>query len=578
MKLKKLFIKNFRNFEDIEVEMTNKNVIFGMNDVGKTNFLHSLRFLLDRKFRNLGFQESDYFQKNVKNPIEICLEIDITDFEDIDTQNIISKVGKYRDRNNLESIFIKLIGEFDNDELLGNPILYWGNDLENLDRMAQSGNFLEIDKLFKVIYIDPLIDMDKLFNANRRKIFKVSESEKEDNFDNIQKLSKELNEEISDMSVVKNFQAKLTDGYHELKDENISIVLKSEMAIKGVFSDIHPYIQKEEDNNTENLYPTSGDGRKKILAYALLNYLNYGDEADNRIPIFLIEEPENSLHRAMRISLSKQLFNSKDIYKYFIVSTHSSSILYEMDRTNLIRIFNDNKTNCKSTLYIVSDEFSKQKKELNYGLTQALFADKVLLIEGPSEKVLFEKILEELNPMYEMDGGFILEVDGIKFKPYRDTLIKLGIKVAVKTDNDLKETAKGKSKEFEKSGYKRCMNLLGNDTTNIGNINIEYKGTKDRKEKIKEEKVDFYEEIMRGVGSVFIDNRIYLSKIDLENDLYEAIPEEMDKFRSNSVNYLQNKKLLHMLELCAKLNKESCEKIARHDNFKCLNLLLENNK
>ncbi len=578
MKLKKLFIKNFRNFEDIEVEMTNKNVIFGMNDVGKTNFLHSLRFLLDRKFRNLGFQESDYFQKNVKNPIEICLEIDITDFEDIDTQNIISKVGKYRDRNNLESIFIKLIGEFDNDELLGNPILYWGNDLENLDRMAQSGNFLEIDKLFKVIYIDPLIDMDKLFNANRRKIFKVSESEKEDNFDNIQKLSKELNEEISDMSVVKNFQAKLTDGYHELKDENISIVLKSEMAIKGVFSDIRPYIQKEEDNNTENLYPTSGDGRKKILAYALLNYLNYGDEADNRIPIFLIEEPENSLHRAMRISLSKQLFNSKDIYKYFIVSTHSSSILYEMDRTNLIRIFNDNKTNCKSTLYIVSDEFSKQKKELNYGLTQALFADKVLLIEGPSEKVLFEKILEELNPMYEMDGGFILEVDGIKFKPYRDTLIKLGIKVAVKTDNDLKETAKGKSKEFEKSGYKRCMNLLGNDTTNIGNINIEYKGTKDRKEKIKEEKVDFYEEIMRGVGSVFIDNRIYLSKIDLENDLYEAIPEEMDKFRSNSVNYLQNKKLLHMLELCAKLNEESCEKIARHDNFKCLNLLLENNK
>lgn len=38
MKFKSVTIKNFRNFEEISIELTNKNVLFGMNDVGKTNF------------------------------------------------------------------------------------------------------------------------------------------------------------------------------------------------------------------------------------------------------------------------------------------------------------------------------------------------------------------------------------------------------------------------------------------------------------------------------------------------------------------------------------------------------------
>ena len=49
MKFKSVTIKNFRNFEDISIELTNKNVLFGMNDVGKTNFLYALRFVFDKK-------------------------------------------------------------------------------------------------------------------------------------------------------------------------------------------------------------------------------------------------------------------------------------------------------------------------------------------------------------------------------------------------------------------------------------------------------------------------------------------------------------------------------------------------
>ena len=40
MKFDAVTIKNFRNFENITIDLTNKNVLFGMNDVGKTNFLN----------------------------------------------------------------------------------------------------------------------------------------------------------------------------------------------------------------------------------------------------------------------------------------------------------------------------------------------------------------------------------------------------------------------------------------------------------------------------------------------------------------------------------------------------------
>ena len=41
MKFEKVVIKNFRNFENVELDLPNKNIFFGLNDVGKTNFLSS---------------------------------------------------------------------------------------------------------------------------------------------------------------------------------------------------------------------------------------------------------------------------------------------------------------------------------------------------------------------------------------------------------------------------------------------------------------------------------------------------------------------------------------------------------
>lgn len=135
MKLKKLIIKNFRNFKNIEIELSNKNVIFGMNDTGKTNLLYALRFLLDRDIRKNGFLNTDFYKNDTSKKIEIILEIDISD-RNLDDESSFSKNSKFliskikgaRDSDeNLDSFFIKLEANYDDNSLFGNPDMYWGS-------------------------------------------------------------------------------------------------------------------------------------------------------------------------------------------------------------------------------------------------------------------------------------------------------------------------------------------------------------------------------------------------------------------------------------------------------------------
>ena len=337
---------------------------------------------------------------------------------------------------NSDIFFIKLEAEYNEEEMIGEPLLFWGDDRENLIEMSSNGISFAIDRIFKVIYINPLIDLDSLFIKNKRLLLdeRCSPEGDKEIIGEITKLTDKVNENIGKMQLVRSLQSDITDEYNLLRSEEVEIQMKSEMAIKGFFSDIVPYIKK---NNDDNYYPTSGDGRRKMLAYSIFNLLNKRLYSDSHIVVYLIEEPENSLHRAMQLSLSHQFF-SNESYKYCFISTHSTDILYEMDNAMLLRIYSKEKIVCSSFMYKLPDSFKSDKKKLNREFCNALFAERVLLIEGPSEKVLFEKVMNEINSNFELDGGYILQVNGTYFSTYFKALNGLNITTIVKTDNDLR--------------------------------------------------------------------------------------------------------------------------------------------
>lgn len=563
--LKKLIIKNYRNFSEININLNNRNAIFGMNDVGKTNLLQAIRTVFDRNIRSNGFVASDYHKNDTSKPIEIIVEFDLSDREEESEQGIDSKIlitKVYNARNNMnspDSFAIKLEGIYDENEFFGNPILTWGSTTDNLEPIPNRGQSFIIDSIFHVEYVYPNSDLDYLFKKNRRQIFTndTKSSHDIDKEEAIEKNIEELNKNVSEMDVVKNVQKELTEGYKKFRNEELKIELQSEVSISGYLDNLIPYIKWNDD---DNYYPTGGDGRKKILSYALTNIITE-KIFNKKIVIYLIEEPENNLHRSMQVALSRQLFDQQ-VYKYFFLTTHSSEILYEMDNIQLIRISNSGNSFGKSTHYHVPEEYENIKKQLNKGLSQAIFYNKILLVEGGSEFSLFESVLSFVYPHMEVNSKYILQVDGINFKPYTELFDELNINYLVKTDNDI-QRIKGSSNDFILTGFNRCLNIIGleNEQNISFKIPEEYSKS-ERRKTIQNKKKELYQEKI-GVVQDLMARDIYLSEIDLENDLYAIIPDELDEVsgQSEAVTWLQSKKLYNMIEFVQFMDEELAEKI-----------------
>lgn len=576
MKFKAITIKNFRNFADLTVNIGNKNVFFGMNDIGKTNFLYAVRYLFDREMRKRDLIDSDFHKRNVAEKIEISVRIDITDIESSDTEKLRARLNGALGSSDTEAVIL-LEAFYNSLTKRADITMRWGGS-KLVEVKANIGGFFEIDTLFNVTYINSYVNLNELFKKNIRNLIQNEEAELEQDKESELKIKTkvdEINEEISKLSGVRSFQDKLTPSYKKMRDENVSISIRSDFAINHLYSNIVPFIHQEGDDNE---YPTSGEGRKKLLAYSVYNILSAGS-AEKKINIFLIEEPETNLHRSMQSALSYYLFNSEandNILNYLFISTHSPFVLSEMDDVVLIRIYNTDKIVAASECYTVPEEWKLAKKKLNRELSWAIFADTVLLVEGESECILFERVLSEIDPYYESKGIHILSVEGIGFKPYIDILSALKIKFIIKTDNDVMQVPNSKPPQYRQEGFSRINKLVKyiDIAVTTDTIPLNLSLTKDDKKPSKRRKdYDSNKSVLDDLRSRY---GLYLSHCDLEEDLGEClrkkrICELLGKNTTKAcIRLLKSQKQHKMVELVEKLSKNDCKKIYNHYNFTCL--------
>ncbi len=90
MRIKRVQIENFRNFKSLDVEVGTHLVLVGENKVGKSNFLHALRLILDPSLpdtaRRLRLEDFWDGAKPISADSQITVSVDLTDFEDNEKQ------------------------------------------------------------------------------------------------------------------------------------------------------------------------------------------------------------------------------------------------------------------------------------------------------------------------------------------------------------------------------------------------------------------------------------------------------------------------------------------------------------
>lgn len=566
VKLKKLRIINFRNFDNCEIELSNKNLIFGMNDVGKSNLIHALRLLFDNRVRNYSIYDTDFHQLDTSKEIEISCYIDISIKNDY-SEILIAK-AENAIVSESELVQVKLIIHLSDDNQFITQ-LYWGSENEELLLIPQHGsNRTVLDDIFYCTFIPAQNNTSSTFKDFKSELLNNHTPNDEDRAieGRIREFNKSLNSSISELSTVANMESSL-NAQLELFDDNYQIKIRPNHMFGELHSNLNIFMfDKCLDDEEPKLYPTAGDGRIRKVMYAIISYLlREGKNANGRIPILLIEEPENHLFIASQIELSKTIF-SESFNPFLFLVTHSPQLFFKIsDEANLIRLYKkDFQIKVESEIANVGGQYNHLKNILMESLSQCLFVNRVLLVEGPSEKLLFEWVLDTLE--IDRKDVVIQSINGVYFDKYLQVLVGLGIKVLMKTDNDVakSKTKKGEAQKYTALGFNRCVDLYNiiNPSSSKSKISSQATGY--------DELRDFVLTNHQSDILDFANLGIYLSDLDLESDLWDCL--QIDD-KKEFVENLYKSKWINMWKLLESLTLVEARKIYEHEKFECLKAL-----
>lgn len=451
MKISWIRIEGFRNYDNETINLADKTLIIGGNDVGKTNMIYALRLLFDKSLsdKDLELNDSDYntYTKNENIKITVCLD-EIN--EDC-----------------LKSIFVgdiegnSTIIQYQNSKK-GEYTIYSGPTEEMLEE--KSGRFYL--KRLNLEYVNSNRDLVSFIKKTRTQLLDQAKEErdkKEEEEDlqrmkDLQEAINKINNEVDSLNYVDSSLSIVNKELEKLSINNEGQVLK--------FSTKNSNVDDLLDN-LELTYSTSegrlkigGDGRNNQIYLATWVAKQNYKETLEKVTIFAIEEPEAHLHPHQQRKLSKYL--SESFNQQIFITTHSPQIASEFKPDKIVRLYQVRKITkvakggCSNDMKLSFNDFGYR---INAISSEIFFSNAVFLVEGPSEKLFYTSLARDMGIDLDRYNISILVVDGVGFKPYIKICQSLNIEYVMRTDDDIFEKTKKKVKYEFCAGISRVVGI-----------------------------------------------------------------------------------------------------------------------
>lgn len=172
--------------------------------------------------------------------------------------------------------------------------------------------------------------------------------------------------------------------------------------------------------------------------------------------LVLVEEPEAHLHAQVQQVFIKKAYtvlrshidlnDKKDFSTQLLISTHSNHIAHEIDFISLRyfkRIIGQNKQINTTTVESLSKTFGTNNDSTKFAIRylktthcDLFFADAVILVEGPVERMLIPHFIKKHYQKLSSCYISILEIGGSHAQTLKPLIEKLGIPTLIVTDLD----------------------------------------------------------------------------------------------------------------------------------------------
>ncbi|QZN78719.1 ATP-dependent endonuclease [Paenibacillus sp. DR312] len=509
-------ILNYRNFKSIDVCMSDKQVLIGENNVGKTNFLRAIQLILDPNLNdNDRFLEESDFYNGLEKPmesgeiIEIILEVQGYGHN----KNILCQLSdatlkitpetlrityqffpKLREDGSVESYNFRIFkGENEN-----NPFTHTDRKYLNI-KVIKALRDVEAD--LKNSKKSPLNVLLKAYDIEKSKLEAIAQSIKQQN-DQVLSLG-----ELKDLDNRMNLRFKdfvdISPDSIELGTNEVSVnrVLSSLKVLLGgraitdsslgltnilyitlmllsiedrtipsfISKNIFTELQKTDKESILNdSYEADAEGNMTLISdlmegleAKLYEFMDLNNPIDEGITILAIEEPEAHLHPAIQRTIYRDVFeNSNTSVLMTTHSTHIASITPLQSILHLYKGEQETKACSSANLSLEAEDYSDLARYIDANRGEIYFGRGVLLVEGITEEYLVPKFADLMEKPLDYKGIIVCNINSTNFSPYVKLLSALGIPYAVITDGDYYEFIdeerkyhRLKSPEIEEFGY-----------------------------------------------------------------------------------------------------------------------------
>lgn len=462
MRISRVQITNFRNFKTLDVEVGPHLVIVGENKVGKSNFLHALRLVLDPSLpdsaRRLRIEDFWDGAKPLDADSRITVSVDLADFHD--NEGHIAVLGDYLVEHT-PMVARLTYAFFPKPDLEAPPTKESDYDfaIYGKDDPTCLVSTHDVRRRFPLDLLPALRDAEADLANWRRSPLRplldaVSGNMDEEAKENLAKAISTATEAITGTPEVTALGKSITDMLLDIAGPKHSVSTSLSFAptdTDRLLRTLRVFVE----NGTRSISEASlGSTNLIYLALKLLEVELEVAENVRGHSLLAIEEPEAHLHphvqrRVFRSFLRPRSHQppiedddpNKD--RTIILTTHSPHIASVTPLNSLVVLRQEGteiETTARSTLGagLTATDIDDLERYLDVTRGELLFAKGVILVEGEAETYLVPAFAKVLG--YDLDelGISVCSVAGTNFLPFVKLLGKQSLRIpySIITDED----------------------------------------------------------------------------------------------------------------------------------------------